>query len=91
MTAVEFDPQPWDTYGALEHAGKSDLLEAVDDALDRLEADPGSRDCRRRSFGEGRWGITVRDRSDDLLIIWERDQDREDLVHVRYLGEDPFA
>ena len=36
-------------------------------------------------------GITVRDRSDDWLTVWEHDRDREDLVHVRYLGADPCA
>lgn len=91
MTAVEFDPQPWDAYEALERTGSPELLDAVDDALDRLEDDPGGKLSRRRSFGDGRWGITVRGRGDDLLIIWEHDQDREDLVHVRYLGDDPFA
>ena len=35
--------------------------------------------------------MMVRSRSDDRLIIWERDQDRDDLIHVRYLGGDPFA
>lgn len=47
--------------------------------------------CRQRSFGDGRWGMTVRDRSDDWLIVWEHGRDREDLVHVRYPGADPFA
>jgi hypothetical protein len=91
VTAVEFDLQPWDAYEALERAGSPQLLDAIDDALDRLEDDPGSKLCRERSFGDVRWGITVRSRTDDLLIIWERDRDREDLIHVRYLGDDPFA
>lgn len=91
MTAVEFDSQPWDAYEALERGGNSELLDAIDDAIDRLEDDPGSKLCRQRSFGDGRWGITIRSRADELLIIWEHDRDREDLVHVRYLGADPFA
>jgi len=63
----------------------------IDDALDILEADPGGAQARRRSFGGGLWGITVRDRSDDWLIIWEYDQEDLELIRVRYLGADPFA
>jgi hypothetical protein len=66
VTAVEFDPQPWDAYEALERIETPELLDAIDDALDRLEDDPGSKLCRARSFGDGRWGITVRSRADDL-------------------------
>jgi len=43
------------------------------------------------AFGQRRWGITVRDRTDDRLIIWEHDLSKEDLIHVRYLGSDPLA
>jgi hypothetical protein len=91
VTTAEFDPQPWDAYETLERAGSQDLLNAIDDALDQLEEDPGDKRCRQRSFGGSLWGVTVRDRSEDWLIIWEHDQDREDLVHIRYLGADPFA
>jgi hypothetical protein len=91
MATVEFDAQPQTAYRALERAGSLGLLDAIDDALDALEADPGDKQCRQRSFGQGRWGITVRNRADDWLIIWERDLAMEDLIHVRYLGPDPFA
>lgn len=46
---------------------------------------------RRRSFGDGLWGIPVRDRTDDWLIVWERDAADADLIIIRYLGADPFA
>jgi hypothetical protein len=46
---------------------------------------------RRRSFGDGLRGIPVRDRTDDWLIIWERDPAADDVVVVRYPGTDPFA
>ena len=38
----------------------------------------------RRSFGDGLWGIPVRDRSDDWLVIWEHDSEDSDLIVVRY-------
>jgi len=57
MARVEFDPQPLHAYAALEKAGSLQLLDAIDDAIDAVEADPGSAAVRRRSFGDGLWGI----------------------------------
>ncbi len=91
MARAEFDPQPLQAYAALEQAGSLQLLDAIDDAIDALEADPGSAEVRRRSFGDGLWGIPVRDRTDDWLIVWERDAADDDLIIIRYLGADPFA
>jgi hypothetical protein len=91
MATVEFDPQPLQAYAGLEKSGSGQLLDAIDDAIDALEADPGSAALRRRSFGDGLWGIPVRDRTSDWLIIWERDPAADNLVVVRYLGADPFA
>ncbi|HEX9353227.1 MAG TPA: hypothetical protein VF933_05360 [Streptosporangiaceae bacterium] len=64
------------------------MLDALNDALDALEADPGDKRCRVRSFGGGLWGIPVRGRDDDWLLIWEQDQEG---TVIRYLGTDPFA
>ncbi|WP_449060878.1 type II toxin-antitoxin system RelE/ParE family toxin [Planomonospora algeriensis] len=92
MAVIEFDPQARDAYALLEKAaGSGRLLDAIDDALDLLEADPGDGRVRRRSFRDGLWGVPVRDRSEDWLIIWEQDPDDADVVIVRYLGADPFA
>lgn len=90
MARVEFDEQPLAAYAQLEKANANAMLDAIDDAVDLLESDPASAAARRRSFGEGLWGIPVRDRSDDWLIIWEHDAEGDDLVVVRYLGTDPF-
>jgi hypothetical protein len=89
MASVEFDAQPQQAYAALEKAGDDRLLDAIDDAVDLLEDDPASAQARRRSFRDGRWGIPVRGRDEDWLVIWEHEAD--DLVVVRYLGVDPFA
>lgn len=87
---MEFDPQARGAYDALEKAGELVLLDVIDLALDVLEADPGDRRARRRSFGEGLWGFVVRGRSEDVLLIWELDGERGTAV-IRYLGPDPFA
>jgi len=42
---MAFDLQPVHAYAALEMAGSAQLREAIDDALDALEADPGSAAC----------------------------------------------
>jgi len=89
MADVRLSPQAIEAYAQLEKAGATPLPDAVDDALDILEADPGDSRGRRRSFTGGLWGIPVRDRDDDWLIIWE--QDDAGIVRVRYLGADPFA
>lgn len=91
MATVEFDPQPMQAYTSLDKAGAAALLNAVDDAIDALEADPGAAAVRRRSFRDGLWGVPVRDRTEDWLIIWEYDPDGDDLIVIRYLGADPFA
>lgn len=89
MAEVRLSPQAIEAYARLEKAGATVMLDAVDDTLDSLEADPGDSRARRRSFIGGLWGIPVRDRDDNWLIIWE--QDDAGIVRVRYLGADPFA
>jgi hypothetical protein len=91
IATVEFDPQPLQAYSSLDKAGSAALLDAVDDAIDALEAAPGAATVRRRSFGDGLWGIPVRDRTEDWLIIWEYDPDTDNVIVIRYLGADPFA
>lgn len=88
MPAAEFDEQPLLVYERLEKANDLVLLDAIDDAVDILEADPGSAQARHRSFGYGRWGISVRTAHEDWLVVWEMDGD---VPVVRYLGDDPFA
>jgi hypothetical protein len=91
MATVEFDPQPLQAYAGLDKAGSAALLDAVDDAVDALEADPGAAAVRRRSFGGGLWGILVRDRAEDWLIIFEHVPAADDVIVIRYLGAGPFA
>jgi hypothetical protein len=85
---VELDPGPEAELDRLEKTGHRDLLEHIEDAIDALADDPGGRDSRKRAFRGGTFGISVRDRDDDWLIIWEHDGD---VIAVRYIGPDPFA
>jgi hypothetical protein len=88
---VELDPGPEAALDRLEKAGRTDLLGRIEDVIDALSEDPGSRGSRRRGFRGGTFGITVRDRDDDWLIIWEPDPAKDEVVVVRYIGPDPFA
>lgn len=104
---VELDPGPGAALDGLEKARLWDLLGAIEDAIEALGDDPGSRESRRRAFAGGTFGIPVRDRDEDWLIVWElepraekeleakaEDEDEaaaEDVVVVRYIGPDPFA
>lgn len=68
------------------------LLDRIDRALDLLEADPGDIRVRQRRFAKiGAWGIVIRDRSSDLLIIWEPGPPHPLDVNVNYIGPDPFS
>jgi hypothetical protein len=87
-TSVELDPGAEAQLDRLEKTQRWELLERIEDAIDALAADPGSKGSRRRAFRGGGFGITVRSREDDWLIIWELDGD---VIAVRYIGPDPFA
>ncbi len=51
-------------------------------ALDRLEADPGDAQNRRRRFHTlDLWGISVACGDDEWLILWEPDGDDAVIVH----------
>jgi hypothetical protein len=67
------------------------MLDASHHAVDLAAADPSSAACCKRSFGGGLWGIPVRDRHDDWLIVREHDPAGNDIIRVRCIGIDPFA
>jgi hypothetical protein len=85
---VELDPGPETELTRLERTKQWDLLDAIDTAVTALSHDPGAPSSRQRSFTDGLWGIRVRTRDDDWLIVWEHDHD---VIAVRYIGPDPFA
>jgi hypothetical protein len=74
---VELDPGPVTALDGLEKARLWDLLGAIEDAIEALGDDPGSRESRKRAFAGGTFGIPVRDRDEDWLIVWEPEQRAE--------------
>ncbi len=85
---VELDPGPEAELDRLEKTQRWELLGRIEDAIDALADDPGGKDSRKRAFRGGGFGITVRSRDDDWLIIWEHDGNA---IVIRYIGPDPFA
>ena len=102
---VELDPGPGAELDRLEKARRWDLLGRIEDAIEALGEDPGSRESRKRAFAGGTFGIPVKGRDEDWLIVWEPEAGEEelepgaedenqtmaDVVVVRYIGPDPFA
>jgi hypothetical protein len=69
---------------------RKELRAAVETALAALEDDPGQDAVRRHRFvsNPAVWGIPVRTRDDDWLILWEPADD-PGVVVVRYIGPSP--
>lgn len=76
MTRLEQDPT------------REQLLVRVDAALKALEANPGDARCRRQSYPSEMWGMTVRTRMDDWLIVW-RYGPAENEVTIISIGQRP--
>lgn len=70
---LELDLGPEAELDRLQKARRWDLLGSLEDALDALAADAGSRANRKRAFSGGMFGITVWVPGDAWLIIWEYD------------------
>jgi hypothetical protein len=93
VATLHFSPAAERAYRLLDaDPTAGELLDRVDRMLDLLEADPGDVRVRQRRFAKiGAWGIVVRDRHADLLIIWEPSPTRPLDVNVDYIGTDPFS
>ena len=86
MAELRFGPQADDFLTELEGVPgepSAKLLAKLNTALDRLENDPGDVYCRRRRFENiGVWGITVVQKEDEWLILWELGNDDSVTVHA---------
>ncbi len=65
---------------------RSQLYDRINDVLDAIEVDPGSRGVRvRRCTSPPVWGVPVHGSGENWLVLWS-ETDAGPLVH--YLGED---
>lgn len=71
LSVLEADPSQAGLAARLHHA------------LDQLEADPRSADCRRRRYQNiDLWGIPVVDGNEEWLILWEPGDDDSVIVQA---------
>jgi hypothetical protein len=81
---VLLDPHPEDTLTSL-HLSHPRIADAVEDALDWVEADPPDPRAKRRRFTNGMWAITVHAVGQEWLVIW--DEPTANRPVVRHIGE----
>jgi hypothetical protein len=90
---LRFDPDPAEVYRRLrKDDARSELFRQVRDVCAQLDNDHGQAQLRRHRFAAPplRY-VTVRDRSETWVILWEEwPSDPADAV-VRFLGPASFA
>ncbi|MBV9383125.1 MAG: hypothetical protein JOY82_18615 [Streptosporangiaceae bacterium] len=87
MSGLEFEATAAEAYERIADAGVLDTIDAV---LDGLEKDPGQDWLRRHRWSDPPlWGVTVRGRTEDYLVLWApENRDGETIVVVYYVGPD---
>lgn len=81
MRRLSLDPGPSAALDALWSRNER-LADAVEEALDWIEADPVDVRARRRSFTNGMWVIAVRAGGEDWTIVWEEETHGEPVVRL---------
>lgn len=90
---LRFDPEPADAYRRLrKDDSRPELFARVRECCRELDSDHGQAHLRRHRFSSPPlWYITVRERDDTWVILWEPwPADPSDAV-IRYLGPASFA
>ena len=81
--SLNLDPIPYDTLeGLWDRLPK--VAEAIEEALDWIEADPPDPRAKRRRFTNGMWAITTMTGDEEWLIIWE--EPTPDRPVIRHIG-----
>jgi hypothetical protein len=73
---------------AYENIVDDEVLDRLETVFDELEKDPGQAKLRRHRWSDPPlWGITVRGKHEDLLVLWAAETyENETVVVIRYLG-----
>ena len=82
---LKFEPAAADSY---RDVVDEDLLDGLDAVFDELEKDPGQAWLRRHRWSDPPlWGLTVRGRREESLVLWSVETfDGEQTVVVHYVG-----
>lgn len=68
-----------------------DCLTRARRIFDLLADDPHDAAVREHRFHEGLWGVRLRDRYENWIILWQEGAIAGDDVVVRYLGPDTLT
>lgn len=94
MTELHWEREAADAYAGLPAMGAL-LGNAVEDVLDQLEADSGSRLVRQAALrtpsGAALWRVSIRPRSDDWSLVWCEHPKLSDAFIIIYLGPATFS
>jgi hypothetical protein len=89
MARLVWNPEALLGYGEVRRVGGA-LHDRVDEALDRLEDDPGQAALRSQAFrdrsGRPLWAIAIRTYTEDVLLLWQQHPTEADGVLIAYLG-----
>lgn len=81
MRALTLDPQPDETLRSLWDRNQT-LADAVENALDWIEADPPDPRAKRRRFSNGMWVVQVHAAGEDWTIVWDAAAPDEPVVRL---------
>jgi hypothetical protein len=90
---LRFDPEPADVYRALrKNAAQAEMFDRVRQVCGELDENHRQPHLRRHRFTQPPlWYITIADRTDTWVILWEPStEDPADAV-VRYIAPASFA
>jgi hypothetical protein len=82
---LKFEPAAADSYRDVVDEG---LLDGLDAVFDELEKDPAQARLRRHRWSDPPlWGVTVRGRRAESLVLWSMETfDGQQTVVVHYIG-----
>jgi hypothetical protein len=81
---LNLDPEPANTLDSLWLRNEQ-LADAIEEALDWIEADPPDTRAIRRRFSNGIWAISVHSTGQEWTVLWE--ETSPDQPVVRFIGE----
>lgn len=81
MRVLTLDPAPAEALDRLWERNEH-LADAVEEAMDWIEADPPDVRAKRHRFANGMWAIQVRAGGEEWTLVWEEDTPGEPVVRV---------
>lgn len=81
MRNLTLDPLPAEALDGL-WARNENLADAVEEAMDWIEADPPDVRAKRHRFSNGMWAVQVRAAGEEWTLVWEEEEPGEPVVRL---------